>query len=267
MNYVKPQTDYYDLCSAVGWYLGYGRGDRFGDQAWEAREKSIIEMCVKSGYAKFLYPVPVGGFEVYEWSFLRPHIEIVLRSGENSVDLPSSVSGIDGRVMLRSSGGSAHSIIVRPEPYVRHNIYMRPDASGIPECAALSFDDTENMPDQIKRLLFFPRANADYTVSFVAHLSPPPLSESNIFPLGGDAHSETIRQACLSAAETDVNNELGVHTQMFIDRVLASIRMDRLLKPKTFGYTGKIPTWQSPEWWNGWPRNLGRVTVNGVVPL
>lgn len=83
----------------------------------------------------------------------------------------------------------------------------------------------------------FPPPDQDYTLRYRYNALPDHLSAETDYPLGGETHAETILESCLSVAEQRMDDEVGLHTQAFAERLASSIMLDqKLMAPDTFGY-------------------------------
>ena len=80
-----------ELSQAVGFYLGYGRGQ---DVSWTATQLAEILGVVQSGVRRVYYPPAVDAGTVgYEWSWLRPN-EYLNIYGRYNVGTIAIVSGV-----------------------------------------------------------------------------------------------------------------------------------------------------------------------------
>ena len=95
---------YKDLLAETGLFLGFGRGEEFGDTAWTTQQQAAIESCVKSGLRNFYWPPPVEGTpSSYDWSFLKPTASLALVSGQSAIQLPDDFGGFDGPLTVLTS--------------------------------------------------------------------------------------------------------------------------------------------------------------------
>ncbi len=109
------------------------------------------------------------------------------------------------------------------------------------------------------RLEVWPEADADYTLSVPMAVLLDALSGSRPYAYGGQPHSETILESCLSIAEQRGNDQMGVHTQKYQERLAASIAYDQRLKPSDLGYNGDGPHYERDR------RDGISVTFDGVL--
>lgn len=252
------------LQSLVGDFLGYGKGPDYDDTAWTTHQTHDINRAVETGLRQFYIPSPsLIGFE-YAWTFLTPTTTATLSQGTTAADLPDQFAAIEGN--LTYSTGDANDVTTEirltGEGMVRKLHAERPNWSGPPDVVAvIPGDTTSSESGQRWQLYVFPTADQTYTFTFRYAFHPDALSSLLPYHFGGSAHSETVKAACLAAAELDRDDERGVRTDYFRERLLASVAHDFRLSPAVFGYNGDRSgsTWEGRQ---GWPYR--RVTVEGV---
>jgi len=224
-----------DLRKAVGWFAGYG-SDPTG---WsdDPQKALTVEEIIKTGERSFYAPAAD-----HQWSFLRPMLTtIVTAAGVGDYDLPDLFAGfvdqlyfssLDNGLIchLRETGigdildrrqQAANNTNGQPQLFAWHPL---PQTGETPQRYSLSFWPT---PDGV----YHPRGQ--YVVN------PYHVTADNPYPMGGQPHAETLREAVLAAAERELNDEVGMHNAEFEKRLQASITHDRRVStPKFFGYNG-----------------------------
>lgn len=226
---------YDSLREAIGYFLGYGRTTA----DWSSEQSANVRAALDAGYRMFLTPPAAPGRRSsYQWSFLRPVLDIALVSDLRDYPLP------DGFVCFE---GELH-VVTTNTVYARVNrrtigeiLQLRAEAgsvTGRPYCVAVRPRSMDGAPGLGQRfeLMVYPTPEASYTLRGQAQISPPALSSDNPYPYGGTAHGETIRQACLAAAERDVDDapQAG-HQAAFLQCLAASIDADARLRPSNLG--------------------------------
>jgi hypothetical protein len=245
-----------DYEEAVGYYHGFGFGEYAGDTAWTTLQQRVIDQDVRSGLRRFYYPALPGG-AVYEWSFLKPTATLALASGATSLLLPDDFNGSLDRVLVQISGSQGYE--VRVGSRARYLLTTYPDASGRPEHLEVEPVKGQNR----HRLYVYPAADEAYTLLAPYSIDPKALSGDRPYVYGGQAHHETVKEACLAAAElTRDDLQDGPHAVEFQRRLLASVAQDRKQKPRFLGYNAD----RSDNWFRADRRLDASVTFDGVVP-
>lgn len=231
---------FYDFLGDVGEYLGFGRGDQGEntDLPWDSRSTTAVTRAVAAGQRQFYFPPPLEGERfAHEWSFLKPTGSVQLASGDSEIDLPDDFGGFNGPVTLTKTGSQGlPKITLAGESYVRERLANAPDTTGIPEMVALVPLKLQSVDrGQRFRLLVWPLADTDYTLSFPYVLLPSAISGAQPYCYGGMAHVETVLASCLERAEFYRDNTRGVNWANWMDRLSASVSIDRRMRPVGLG--------------------------------
>lgn len=97
-----------------------------------------------------------------------------------------------------------------------------------------TFDPTVG---QRYELLLWPTPNAVYTLRYRYECNPNNLDATNAYIRGGQPHMETMLESILAACEVKMNDQIGLHKQLFMERLAASVSHDRKAgAPDTLGY-------------------------------
>ena len=227
-----------DLQELVGHHLGYGRS------GWNTEQTAVIADCIESGLRRFYfteaipqYGIPAG----YPWEFLKPKASLTLESGTRVVDMPDDYGGMEGLVMIGAVGQTDfQSIKQMTAERIRELFGLTPDLTGTPQVVAIEW--SKNIAaDQGQRaqMLVYPEADTDYTLEFQYYLQPDALTATRPYPYGGSRHAETIKAACLAAAELDLNGGGdGKREDFYLKRLGTSIMEDQRNRPQFLGYNG-----------------------------
>lgn len=259
-----------ELEAEVGFYLGWGRGSNYSETAWSTRQQQGITDIIKSGLRSFYFPAPLPGeSSSYDWSFLRPTRQATLESARNTVDLPDDFGGLEGTVFLVSSTSRPVEIQVTSEANVARQYAVTPSQTGTPLMIAIrNLTQTTQTRGSRSQLYVFPTADSTYTLEFRYYLLPDALVTTFPYPQGGTMHAETIRAACKAAAELHQDGQPGPMQANFIDRMRASVSLDRRTKGQNFGVVtdpgynrsySRYPGWRHYEQGNA-------ITYDGANP-
>lgn len=87
-----------------------------------------------------------------------------------------------------------------------------------------------------KVLAFYPTPDAVYVLRCPMILRPVFIDDDNPYPVGGETLSAVIQEACLAAAEHNLDDGDGVHEKRFLELLPAAIRADQeKSSPTTLG--------------------------------
>lgn len=231
---------------------------------WTDAEAAVVNDCVDSGLRQFYFPAMPDG-RVYEWSFLKPTRTLTLAASANHLDLPDDFGNLSGPITVSQTNAvTATAMYPGAIADILTQRAIDSVSTGQPQLmAVVPLKGTDITESQRFRLEVWPTADVAYSLNVSFSLLPEALSGSRPYAYGGVAHVETILESCLSIAEQRVNNEMGVHTQKFQERLAASVSYDMRLKPAALGYNGdgsdRLP-WQQP--WDY--RSEATVTFNGT---
>lgn len=225
-------TDYEDLRSKVGFYLGYGRTST----AWTVDQLADIADVVKGGQ-RLVYN------SGYDWGFLKPVTTLTLLSGTDTLALPDDYAQADGPIQVGIPGSQSYyqSMQLGPWQPVYQMGQRQPDTTGIPMYLCEEpLKGTQATQGQRMQLRVWPTADQDYTLTFAYRLNANAVTGNLPYLYGGSQHSELFLQACKAAAERDLDNipatsPQAVHQPAFAQALQASIMMDRRSKPHTVG--------------------------------
>lgn len=214
--------------------MGFGRGSNYSEPAWNTRNQLTITNCVKGGLRMFYFPID------HEWSFMQPTRDLTFLSGADSVQLPDDFMGMQGEVTLVDSGRISRPIKQSNEQYINDQFANFPDRTGQPEVCAIRWGMAMGVyKSQRANLYIYPKADQDYTIRLQYFLQPDTLSTSFPYAYGGTTHAETIKAACKAIAERDENNvQDGPQYAYFVERMRASVSLDRHNKAQSMGYNG-----------------------------
>jgi hypothetical protein len=253
-----------DLESEVGIYLGYGAGALAGDVAWSAEQQADVRRVMQIGVNLFTQPAEAKGVPAgYEWTFLRPTIDLELASGADSLPLPAEVAGLDGKVTVVSETGGYCPVAVTNAGMVQVLRARSPTLAGRPDCCAVRpLRGTGADRGQRFELAVYPAADAAYTLRAAVVLVPDALSGARPFAYGGAVHAETLRAAVVAAAELFKDDTRGPRWQHFQERLAVSVALDRGRAGERHGYNGDRSDALAAG--RGYGRNRFTATFQGV---
>lgn len=225
---------YSDIQSEVGFYLGWTRTS----SNWTSDQSATINAVIASGERQFYVPpILPGERHIHEWSFLKPVMTITTVSGQGDYGLPHDFGGIEGCLTYNANQGYRELRIIG-EGEIR-KFRQRTATSGYPRFAAVRPYRAEGTTSQRYELMLWPEPDGAYDLTFKYNVLTDSMSSSRTYPFGEAVHGECLLESCLAVAEQRVNDQRGVHWEMFMQRLAASIFYDRQTnRQEFFGYNG-----------------------------
>jgi hypothetical protein len=156
---------------------------------------------------------------------------------DGNYDLPDDFGGMEGN-MVYAEGSNKPEVRIIGEGKIR-SLRAGTTSRTYPEYAAIRpKKQTTTTTGQRFEIMFFPIPSVTYTLSYRMLVLPELLVSSTItHPYGGGTHAETILASCLAAAESSEEEKRGVKWQEFMDRLAASIQIDKkMISADYFGY-------------------------------
>lgn len=261
-----------EIEAEIGWFLGWGRGAKFGAPAWTAQQQLDITGARKSGERKFYFPPVLPGEKLAHcWSFLRPRGTVVFPANVAEVNLPDDFGGVEGEIVLVNTATNNRGAIRLPmrNPQTIAQAYAaQPNTVGPPQMAAIEPRRLPTATLSSRYLMrIFPLTDQVYTFEFNYVRNPDAMTAAEQYPLGGPMAAEAILEAALAVAESRLDDSLTTHTQLFMQALKTAVDYDRRLKPQHLGVNA-----DRSDLGSQWPGNVAwwhwdsLVTINGVLP-
>jgi hypothetical protein len=264
-----------DLNASVGAFLGYGRGNTspYAETAWSTLQSSDITECVKSGLSQIYTPPLLPGEKTaHNWSFLRPYAALTLTAAARAIDLPDGFGGFEGPVLVLTDTGRYWPVPVVNDQILEARVAAQPDTTGAPVmcCERVAVTIATQTEATRSTLAVWPLPDQTYTLRASYYYHPDMLTSSLPYPPGASAHSELFKASCIAAAELLRDDERGVRWAYFMDRLQASVYVDRKRKGQKLGYNGDGSDCHADPLTNRQLNRFGSwgnpISVNGSVP-
>ena len=144
-----------------------------------------------------------------------------------SYDLADDYGGLDGPITYQPASNVPYRAIkIVGENRIRQ-VRQGEHFSTYPEEAAIRSKVFDATVGSRYELLLWPAPDAEYQLQYRYKSNPDDLTETNKYPLGGFPHAETIKAACLAAAERESDEVQGVRYGYYMERLQTSIAIDR----------------------------------------
>ena len=213
--------------------IAYERGYPRDLTKLSADQADIVERVLKDGCAKVYVQAR------FQWSFLKPLATLVLEDGKSSLALPGDFGNLLGKLYFTDGDIWGKALEVKDDSAVLEQRMLTTSSTGRPELAAIVPTSAPGSTHgQGQELIFWPEADADYTVQCRYTVVPDAIGAGNKYHYGGAAHSRTFVEACLAASE-EFDSNPGYHcVRGYPEALEASKEYDRKVKPQTIGFDG-----------------------------
>lgn len=243
--------DFRRLLEEVSSFLGFGEVV----EDLSAQDMRIVERCVDHGIIDFLNPINPKNGSLYRWSFAEKEIQIILPEGDYLVQLPPSVTDIEGPLVPRNLINN--NVRFSPIPRIDWSACRwrldHPAAYAFsPSGYALVDNNTllENPPTPDGSTPSYSLGSGQFSVIF-DHISDQQYeytAKTKLNPerfrymesdwYGGPTMFPYVLCCVLSQAELKVDGEAGVHTAGLERELVKAIAVDSSRKPEFQGYMG-----------------------------
>lgn len=197
----------------------------FGSSGWSASQITKIESIVQSGIRRVYYPPASGNHSGFEWSWLRPWTTIDTVVDDYDYDLPDNFGRMIGEFHYEADQNR------RPIKRVPVSTILKKrsqyDESGYAIFFAVRYKSSDGTAGQKQELLLYPNPDSVRTLNYQYEAYASVLSDASPYPLGGMQMSELYKQSCLAVAETEVMDEVGIHSGLFEAMLVDNIARDR----------------------------------------
>ncbi len=157
--------------------------------------------------------------------------------GRPEYDLPTAFEAIIGKELAYEAGQSdfyptvkeRHDDTIRrfrqDNPYHDRPLYF--------STRTVEFDPTVGSR---RRLALYPTPDAAYVLKVPMKLRATMIDATNLYPVGGESLTQVITEACLAAAERNLDEQEGVHTKRFLELLPLAIQADlEMTSPTSLG--------------------------------
>ncbi len=211
---------YQDVAMQVGRVLDHG----YDPAGWSDFQNKEIRSVVKGGCNTFIAANPA-------WSFLITTKTISLVEMEESVPLPAEFGGMVGGFSYDTDLEHRNIPIVNMQKIL--SLRSVKNETGPPQFAAVLAEPGDGTARMTWKAEFYPTPNTNDLLVFTMKVVPEALSETAKYPLGSALYPETIKAACLAAAELHKTGQRGARQEHYQELLARSIEQDAALNPDT----------------------------------
>lgn len=221
------------LKAEIGQYLGVSRTVA----NWSATTTSDVARILASGqrqfYEPYYRPVPQAPLRAHVWSFLRARAAISISSGTSTYDLPDDFAGfLCQRLSFASTKDWSLKLTSMDDVLEHIQDFGTSMPTGITQPLLAAYESkssTLGTTGQRWQIVMWPTPTSSLTITGQYRLNPNALATDTHYPLGGEAHAQTLLESCLAAAEEFMNDQSTLHRDRFQELLAASIQLDTAL--------------------------------------
>lgn len=157
---------------------------------------------------------------------------------DGDYDLPDNFGRLVGGFHYPKNEYRADIVIVSVSKLLAMRAYS--DLDDAPNYAAIRFKESDRTTGQRQEVLFYPRPNDSWILSYEYEAYSGTLTDSYPYTLGGMQLAELFIESCLAVAENRFGDELGQHNQQYAALLRDAIARDKKRGPRFFGQMGNV---------------------------
>lgn len=181
-------------------------------------------------------------YSAYRWSFLRPVVPLTTTANVSYCALPAGVDSLEGRPTFPSTSSAPRVFLERLSEVGIRQMLARNSTPGRPRFYAETTAPFDPTTGSTRTITFFPVPDAAYTLSAIGTIRPTMIDAVNQYPLGIEVLAPCITEACLAAAERDIDEKdaadpNAVHNRALVPLLEMAIQRDKdYSSPDTLGF-------------------------------
>jgi hypothetical protein len=227
-------------------------------------QQEDVDSVIRRGLRQFYQPPPVPGFMSHQWSFLRPTVSFSTVAGQALYQLPSDYGAMVDTKLTYDDRKYVPGPPIVSEYQFRMVIESANRRSGLPAYATVRPRTANGSPVSPTRwdIELFPAPDSIETYQYQYYVTQDAITSGIDHPAGAAVHGETILASVLAIAEEYVVSPTTAYRQVFRERLISSISMDR--SSRGGGIIGSMRPTGDPE--RVAPPRIGLVTYDGMTP-
>jgi hypothetical protein len=224
-----------EILQAVGAYLFRGDSPNQGERnqfMWSREQLAQVNRIINRGQRQF--------YSAYPWSFLRLRMTLSIVADTADYTLVDGFGGFfDPYLSFTVDDGRIYQVY---ETSVAQILAYRQNETRLPTWQEMYFAKEAKSPTgttgQRFQLLLFPTPKLAGTLTGSYYANPDAITDTLVYPSGGEVHGETILAACLACAELERDGQPGPQKQIYAEALQRSVDHEKRTGPKSFGYNG-----------------------------
>lgn len=196
-----------------------------------AAQLAVAKRVANDGYMEFLAE--------HDWRFMTPEATLAVLANDEVTDLPADFGEIIDDFTFDPAGSVSNQIRPLSSVGIRRLKTGTSNTTGPITHYAIQAKPFVPATGQRYEVLWYPVSDAARTLYYRYRCAATQMTSAAEYPLGGQQHAWTIRQAVLAMAEKEQGHVKGVHNDLYRNQALpASIRRDADQRHDNLGYMG-----------------------------
>jgi hypothetical protein len=215
-----------DAYTAVSEYLGLGSGP-------SGTDLTKVKAVVNRAYLNFLFPVDSRTGQKHYWSFLRRMYTLVTHSSQWRAVMPPDFSSMASRPHFALSKAYMELTQVPVDVVLENRVFG--NFTSFPAQFAIAPVTYDVESGTRFEMLLWPTPNTSHEITFMYNTVPEALTTSTEYFVGGPEASEVILEGALAIAEQKEEDIVGIHTQLYAEKLQRLVANDVSQIPSTVG--------------------------------
>ncbi len=269
------QLDMNNLKGEIGDYLGWGRGEAEGEEAWDAdKDRQLTRLLNTALRWVYLEATLDPKMPPHRWTFLTPSANFTVTSGNRTVLLPEDFGGFEGKylVVTQADGQVNAKVPLIVDSYIDAQYATVNDATGRPEYVAerITLQPTRYSSNR-HELYIYPEPDDVYIFRGRYSVGGRALTAANPYAYGGMEMASCFQAACRAVAEIHEDNlqpGQGAEWPIYQRALAAAIQRDGRHQAKTLGRNTDLSDpsrrFGGRGWWrDGTIQYVDTLTIDG----
>jgi len=206
-------VSYSSLVERIGRFLFGQRSD------FENDSLADIHDCIRDGLNRV--------YTAYDWSFFKPVKTISTVDGTSAYDLPTGYESIESEMHYALGEDTFYPPVRERSDSQIRRWQQRDDEEGRPLYFSVRTAEFDPEVGSGRQLILYPTPDDEYTLYANMTLKPTMIDATNQYPVGGETLAVVITEACLAAAEHNLDDGEGIHEKQLLQLLPLAIMADQ----------------------------------------
>jgi len=198
------------------------------ESSWDAQTATAVESCIRTGIDKVVHN------GIHQWTWMRPRWQVCTADWQRRYTLPPDFEQFISDLYFDGVHYTYSPITQLPAGRLMQ-LNADGTTTGTPRCFAVESVAHDGVTSQERQLVLHPTPDADYQLMGIYQVGVRPLSNSNPYPPGGEAHGELFLASCLAVAEAKFLDTGNDKRLLFQETLQAHIAIDQRRQSRILG--------------------------------